>query len=585
MTMRTALATAFLGCLALCGQRGLAADAPPERWLPLDADGWTVLAPAADSRLIYVSSRTGDDATGRPLAPGDPAVGDDPCRPKGPLQAFKTIAAAKAHARTGHPDWLLLERGNVWDEPLGSLPSGRAAAEPLVVTSYGASATRPLLRTADASAVQLMRRPDKNRIPHDIAIVGLHFYGYKHDPKSPDYAGTGSRGRWLLLGGLRLLVEDCRMEFLGLMPNGEQLAVRRCLILNNYSNHSHSQGSYAHHTSVLLEENVYDHNGWWKPGLNNRKLGGGATMFNHNTYFTDCHHVAFRGNVFLRASSIGNKWTSNSGPASAHHLVIDDNLYVEGEIGISMGGNKTGPLRFKDVRITNNVFLHIGRGRPTQRALGWYLDATDWDGGLIASNLFAHQTTDAVRNVYGLHLGSSTSKGKYAGNGVHCRKVAIRNNVFYGLKNASAAIIIGQGHLLDQVVFTGNRVQLPGLRAPILRCDGRFESLTFRGNTYHTGADAGRWFTIGREPCGFDAWAEKSGETGSSCTRLEFPDAKRTLETYLASLGTEATFETFIAEVRKQSKAAWRPKLTAPAINAYFREGFGVKKAEQPTTP
>ena len=34
--------------------------------------------------------------------------------------------------------------------------------------------------------------------------------------------------------------------------------------------------------------------------------------------------------------------------------MIDDNLYVEDEIGISAGGNQPGPLRFKDVKITNN---------------------------------------------------------------------------------------------------------------------------------------------------------------------------------------------------------------------------------------
>ena len=35
----------------------------PERWLPLDEDGWTVVKPAADSRLIYVSNSEGNDET------------------------------------------------------------------------------------------------------------------------------------------------------------------------------------------------------------------------------------------------------------------------------------------------------------------------------------------------------------------------------------------------------------------------------------------------------------------------------------------------------------------------------------------
>ena len=35
----------------------------PERWLPMDDDGWTVVKPSADSRLIYVSSGEGNDET------------------------------------------------------------------------------------------------------------------------------------------------------------------------------------------------------------------------------------------------------------------------------------------------------------------------------------------------------------------------------------------------------------------------------------------------------------------------------------------------------------------------------------------
>src|SRR5690606_8303540 len=125
--------------------------------------------------------------------------------------------------------------------------------------------------------------------------------------------------------------------------------------------------------SILLQENLFDHNGWriQSRESNSDKADGQATMFNHNTYFTSAQGVLFERNLFLRASSIGNKWTAtDSNPSRG--VVMNDNLYAEGEIGISIGGNNPlGPLRFRDVVMRNNVLTDIGRARPTNRSLAW----------------------------------------------------------------------------------------------------------------------------------------------------------------------------------------------------------------------
>ena len=68
----------------------------------------------------------------------------------------------------------------------------------------------------------------------------------------------------------------------------------------------------------------------------------------------------------------------------------------------------------------------------------------------------------------------------------------------------------------------------------------------------------------------FYSWGEEPDSEG------DFPDPKRNLESYLTSIGETATFEAFLKEARKQSKANWRPEYTAAVINDYIREGFGV---------
>jgi hypothetical protein len=59
-------------------------------------------------------------------------------------------------------------------------------------------------------------------------------------------------------------------------------------------------------------------------------------------------------------------------------------------------------------------------------------------------------------------------------------------------------------------------------------------------------------------------------------TQGDFPDPDRDLESYLSSIGQTPTLEAFLTEARKQSRATWRPELTASAVNTYIREGFGV---------
>ena len=48
------------------------------------------------------------------------------------------------------------------------------------------------------------------------------------------------------------------------------------------------------------------------------------------------------------------------------------------------------PLGRMSAIIDNNVLLAIGRDQPTKRTLGWNIDATDWDGGLICGNYLLH---------------------------------------------------------------------------------------------------------------------------------------------------------------------------------------------------
>jgi hypothetical protein len=268
--------------------------------------------------------------------------------------------------------------------------------------------------------------------------------------------------------------------------------------------------------------------------------------------------------MFLRASSIGNKWTANSGPASARNLVMDNNLYVEGEIGISIGGNTLGPLRFQNVALTNNVFLDLGRGRPTLRSLGWGIDVIDWDGGRVAGNILAQRELKDVHNVYLLSVKASDGSGA-------CRNVAVTDNVFLG----GPVDFVHNADRLDGVSFTRNTLLMPSTGSPLIRAAGNLAGCTFSDNTYSFEPPAEDGFRLDGKGITFAEWTRRTDDKGSVAEPVPPPDPIPTIDAYMAHLGLEPNPDAFIKEARQQSKGNWRRQFTASAVNDWVRQRFG----------
>jgi len=563
----------------------------PQRWLPVDKDGWTILKPSADSQIMYVSNAEGDDATAQVYRPGDEAVGADATQPCGAIRPFRTIEAAMAKARDGQPDWVLLKRGDTFDDQtiiIGS--SGRSAAEPRVVGAYGASPARPVLRGKDCHTSITLGRGNDTQY---AVVMGIELYQSFMDPESPNYQKGAWRGdrnennKSVVLiysgknaGIKNLLVEDCLLRFSQLICKGDALmnnvVFRRNLVLDHYAPNGHTMGFAGVHASILLEECIFDHCGWLLQRVAaNEGKNGRANMKSHNSYCPQMYSTIFRDSMFLRASSIHNKFTCNVGSGGVKDVVVDNNLYVEGEICLSMGGNTPGPLRWVNCEIRNNVMLDIGRSQPTGRKLAWYVHAMDWDGGEIAGNLFLRQRSDVVTNVFGLSVGCGARQE--AGQ-THARNVLVRDNVFHGLNNADAALIIQDSDYMKNLTFADNMFQFADVPSKLVKTDALSPELKFRNNIYDSAAAPETWFMVGEKPLSFEQWVKESGEQGARKEKIKFPDPERGIETYMKSLGKEPTFGAFIAEVRKQSKANWRKEFTTPVINDWIREGFGVKK-------
>ena len=514
-------------------------------------NGWSVFEPSKDTKIIYVSSSAGNDAN----------RGTSPAKPK------KTLAAALRAARNKRPDWVLLARGDTWTETL-AVKEGRSRSEPFVVATYGKSTKRPLLKTGEDTG---LNRP--GNYYNNFAVVGIAFYAHTRDPDSSNYTNaSGSMGFDFYSSsgatGQGVLLEDCWFNFYtGNVIQGDgvnkDIVLRRNIITNNYSTTSHSQGIYSYNASILLEENVFDHNGWYKQqiGDGNETTDGQATFFNHNTYFGAQNKTTFRRNIFMRASSVGNKWVAE-GPGGSRDILVEDNLYIDGEIGIDIGGNdNVASHRFKNVTISNNVILDIGRSRPTNRTLGWCLNIDDWDGGEVSRNLFLHQPSAAVKDVYAIYVGGVT------------RDLVIEENVIHGLRTDNALVILSDGASKQAISFNNNKIQSQIHGAVLIETLGVPTNYTFAGNSYFSKLSAKRWFAIAGRSGDLAAWQKIGGAT-ESAKKVDFPDPTRSIETYQKSLGETAAIEAFITAVLAQSKYNWRAEYTAASVNNWIRAGF-----------
>ncbi len=331
--------------------------------------GWTVLTPSADSRLIYVSSSTGNDSNNG-LSETAP---------------IKTIAKAFTIAREDFPDFVMLKRGDVFNEGrLSWYKGGRSATEPMVVTSYG-SGDRPIL---EATGFLYWGPNGGPTMSLDfLSFVGLQF---KADWEN-NQTSTPHTNAFLFGGGLNsFLIEDCcfsgwreavQIDYSagGQPVNG--VKVRRCQFYDNAA-----QGVLSYRASgITIEENIFDRIGW--------KLGQ-ANIFRHGIYIKEAKNCTITGNIFSRCSNFGSKLSADV-PGSFTDFVVMNNLYYNNGISLDHSQGSTGDVQttFTHERglIKGNVFTEIGRTFETgvvQDMGAWLLNTKDveWD-----SNIFAHK--------------------------------------------------------------------------------------------------------------------------------------------------------------------------------------------------
>lgn len=507
----------------------LAAGTPSDAYAQTyNSAGWTILQPSPDTRFVFVSSSEGNDANNG----------------RSPAQPVRTLARAKQLMRNGHPDWMLLRRGDTWTESFGNWPnSGRSETERTVIASYGESDARPRLLLTDTTGIASPYQQNTSF----VAIVGIHFQANRPN-------ATAARGiRWLSTGR-DLLIEDCFIEGFkdnitieGQGDGFKEVALRRNIIVDSWSSEGHSQGVYiSRTTSVLFEENVVDRNGW-----NPDVPGAEANTFKQNIYVqSGVTGVVFRGNITSRAAAAGVQLRSGG--------IAVDNLLYANPMGMRFGYPTEGNVATGEIR--NNVVL----GGPLPRYDGGFGIWTERMNNVeVSGNVIAHGPS-GDRDVIAFTLGGFASNVMFQGNVVYKWESPTNGTA---LKTSSSDNT--NTKFYNNIWSPANAsLGLIDLRHP--------EGIQFDDNLLINVPSDVRTFKAGTARLNLANWNALPTVGTDQPHPYAFVDPQRDLAAYARHLGLtdEASF---LAAARQLSRRNWRPELTGAAASEWIRAGYALQ--------
>lgn len=513
---------------------------------PVGSDNYTNFipttgAPVYNTQIVYVSASQGNDSNNG-LTQSTPV---------------RSLARGYQLMREGYPDWMLLKRGDVfnnerfpdwakWGHSMSGSPGGDVSGM-MLIGSYG-SGSRPEVKPNNANGFKIWQ------LARNVAMSGIAIIQNNYDGTS-DASGFFIHNPNGTAGFSNYIIEDCLIKNFAtaivmqgtLTPNSgigqiNNVFIRFNVITGQWrpvtGGNDDSSGMYlANIGNWTIEQNFIDNNGGAAPD------GSGYQTYRGHGIYIDTESLpgVLRANVISRSRAtgasnrVGGTMSDNTlvnnpinaimleSDAPASHNVARGNVAIYGRDIITMPGDE-------------------GRGGPRgfgfEKMEGRNLEFTD---NIATQNLNGHQAQGME------FVGSNQT---------------IERNIVYNWKNPDniygyAARFTGSG------IVRNNIFQQP-LGGIIVDGGSSISSYSFSGNRYFTTNPSGQQGLL----------------PGGTFGQVAFPNANgATIPGYMASLGLPAsqqTLQEFYARLQSQSRAAFDRRFTAPEINCWFQAQFGM---------
>jgi len=450
------------------------------------------------------------------------AQGNDRNTGLSPDAPLRSPQAGYQKLRDGKPDWLLFKAGETFESNLGNLTkSGRSVNEPQLIGVYGPpEAGRPVLRCPRGS----WAFKPFNRTANHLAFVGLHVVAINRDPAQPGFdAAKLGRDQWhqsaiqVMGAAQNILVEDCVFDYFKfalVFQSDENAGWMRNVRLRRCV----VRNSYGHH-----DEAVAGHSsGAYIEYVDGLRLE--ECLFDHNGWNPDvqgARRTKFNHNVYIQSNcqnidirrSIFTRGASH-GVQVRPGGVVEDSLFVRNALAFFVGRNVS--------RVENNVVLHsddIGPDEPR----GYGISTNPGLHNQIIGNILA-QKLGRAGHAPAIDIGVDKNSTRWLDGRAY--RVTLKDNKVYQWPRS-----------------TGDRSAI-GVQA-------RDVQIANLGGNQLDAVSGG--------PAGVD---------------LGWPDPGRDVESYMDSLGLEASLEAFLERVANRPRGTWDPAFSAPAVNEYVRQGF-----------
>jgi hypothetical protein len=516
--------------LGLVGVMGLSGSSPAMAGSQDGGTFWTQFTPSPDTRLIFVSNSEGSDSNSG-LTPATPV---------------KSLARGYALLRDGHPDWMLLKRGDVWQEAFPFWErSGRSASELLVVGAYGEGGRRPQIRPVNAAA---LGNHGSGLVSH-VAFVGLHMEPWNRaDDQSPSGIVWRRRSENILFEDLYVagFKDNFILQRGGDVAPIEDIRVNGCVSVNAWNLGGHAQGFFAKEVDGLVIENsVFVSNGF------NQDRGAYPTIFNHNIYIQHgTKNVTVRNNIIADASSHGIQLRPGG--------TIEGNLFLSNPLNVwistTEGMDQTGIVN----RVSRNLVMY-GRDLSSNHPRRYGIEAANLQSGTVEDNII-FSSPDGSN---GHPLVISPDRG--------IRNVTVRNNSLVGWNGSVVFNTPSSTSYAQNIEFSGNRIMRVAADGsdPLVNLFSDFGgSVEVEGNSYHVAGSLSTPFRVGSTVLNSSGWID-SVEPDASFQPVSsgLPDLR--MERYMASVGRQGGLAEFLEAARGQSRQTFSADLTPASVYAW----------------
>ncbi|BAZ43128.1 hypothetical protein NIES4102_01240 [Chondrocystis sp. NIES-4102] len=554
-------------------QSNICGNFTAQKIYPVPTANQLVSCPGSNSRVIYVSTLGTDNNNG--LSANSP---------------IKSLSKAISLTRRNSPDWIVLKRGETFNDSFGVLAyrageqplGGNLVESPMVITSYGESTKRPIVQPGKNSGIDLWGSF------RNITISGLEFR------QQPGQGGIAIR---TLYEGTNYVIHNNYIDGFALAINLQGQATnnqwfRNTIIKDNIlvnsasSGEGHSQAIFAQDYQVLsITGNVIDTCGWYKDRNGKLADSRAATIFNHCIYLqSGSDRATIRENIITRASSHGLQARSGA--------LVEANVFARNPIQMFISSKGYNGISNKQAMVARNNVVLEGNDINDLQQRGTGIQHNNAYNAYYENNIIAHLLSPSKYNKNALDIVCRTDD-------VHTSitdecKSNFSHNFIYNWGNELGGSLINTNNYKNSLVINhtlqensfiaiNNGIKFVTANNEIL--NNRYN---FAGNTYISNyLTVKNMFSLPGQPnVSFFAWKENAESRAVGKNQISFVDPCRTFATYYDDfvLGNtksncqimhdDILFEKFIDLAKQKNTMTGNSGINVNSFINYVKEGF-----------